>query len=161
MVFKKGYKLTKEQLKKRGLNISKALKGKPKSKKHIKKMRLAKKGNQKGKDNPNWKGGIMKSEGYIWIYMPINKFQFRDNHVRRSHLIWYEKTGEIIKKPFEIHHINGNKQDDRFENLKKVTRSEHQKIHSKTAMRCKNCGEWKGKNHKCSHRQRDKRGQYT
>ena len=120
---------------------------------------MRKKGQYKGKNNPNYKGGEKEIDGYIFLRLPQHILSVR-NYVKRSHLVWYEKTGEIIKKPFEIHHINENKKDDRFENLQKVTRSGHQKIHNKTALRCKKCGEWEGKNHKCSKLKRDKFGRF-
>ena len=120
---------------------------------------MDKKEQYKGKGNPNYKGGEKEFEGYIFLRMPQHILA-RRNYVKRSHLVWYEKTGELIKKPFEIHHINGNKQDDRFENLQKVTRPGHQKVHSKIAIRCKSCGEWKGKKHKCLERSRDIGGKF-
>lgn len=38
--------------------------------------------------------------------------------------IWIEKHGEIPKNKV-IHHINGNKKDNRIENLECISRSEH------------------------------------
>ena len=90
---------------------------------------------KKGKLARNWKGGIKKSDGYIWIYLPNNKFHFKGNYVRRSHLVWFAYHGEIIENPFMIHHINEIRDDDRIENLQKITFSKHQKIHSKTRNR--------------------------
>lgn len=99
-----------------------------------------------GKDNPSWKGGILTLGGYIYIKYETTKEKYpnlpdnfpfysskrkKDNYVKRANLIWWTNTGEIIEKPYFIHHINGNKTDDRFENLEKTNRSEHAKKHAK------------------------------
>ena len=44
--------------------------------------------------------------------------------------IWIEKNGEIPSE-YILHHINGDGKDNRLENLKLVTRSEHTKLHPK------------------------------
>lgn len=56
--------------------------------------------------------------------------------------VWWENTGED-PTGYDIHHINGDKKDNRFENLEKLTRSEHMLKHSSTEMitlKCDNCG---------------------
>ena len=55
-------------------------------------------------------------------------------HVRLSHDVWnfYNSNNKIIKGDGNvIHHINGNKQDDNIENLKKLTFGEHSTLHNK------------------------------
>lgn len=43
-------------------------------------------------------------------------------------LIWENHYGEI-PPGCVIHHVNGNKKDNRIENLQCLTRSEHRKVH--------------------------------
>lgn len=45
-------------------------------------------------------------------------------------LVWETFVGPI-PKGYEIHHINGNKQDNRLENLQCLTKEEHKEIHKR------------------------------
>lgn len=54
----------------------------------------------------------------------------RNKREYEHRLIWEKYYGEI-PKGFHIHHKNGNKLDNRIENLELISNSEHQKIHSK------------------------------
>ena len=48
--------------------------------------------------------------------------------------LWIEHYGEIPREPngklYEIHHINGDHDDNRIENLMALTKSEHAKLHA-------------------------------
>lgn len=51
--------------------------------------------------------------------------------IYEHHQVWYEHTGHIIDTKTEaIHHINHIKTDNRFENLKLLSISEHAKLHA-------------------------------
>lgn len=81
--------------------------------------KIVKQGMQK-----NMKAGAQKSNGYIKIC--INKIQY---HAHR--LAWLYMTGEWPKK--ELDHINGVRSDNKWKNLREVTRTENnmnQKISS-------------------------------
>jgi hypothetical protein len=45
------------------------------------------------------------------------------------HFVW-ESVNGAIPEGYEIHHIDGDKHNNDIENLKLLTRAEHQKIHS-------------------------------
>jgi len=79
----------------------------------------------KGKDNPQWKGGIKKELGYIKIYKPDHPFCDDKGYVRRSRLVMEKHLGRYLKPKEVIHHKGikypigsiENKSDDRIENL--------------------------------------------
>jgi len=85
-------------------------------------------GFKKGNKHSQWKGGIIKVRGYYYIYNPELGINFNRKYVKRCNLIWYKHTGELIKNPYLLHHINGIKDDDRIGNLQKVNQSEHMKL---------------------------------
>lgn len=65
--------------------------------------------------------GSQSQQGYVKLLI--------DGKYYYAHRIaWLIMTGEIVKYPeFEIDHINGDRSDNRFCNLRKVTKSENQR----------------------------------
>lgn len=86
-----------------------------------------------GKLSPAWKGGKIKTGGYLYIYSPnhLNAIKWgRRGYVKNCRLVIEKYLGRILVAGEEIHHINSNSMDDRIENLKLVSKSSHQRIHS-------------------------------
>ena len=54
--------------------------------------------------------------------------KINDKRVFEHRYIWEQSNGKIPKDYF-IHHINGNKKDNRLLNLKLVSRKEHGRLH--------------------------------
>ncbi len=55
--------------------------------------------------------------------------KYRGRYVYEHYLVYWRIYKAIPLYGFELHHINGNHRDNRIENLKLVTSSEHRKIH--------------------------------
>lgn len=151
------YWLKKYKIKSRphGLNTSKSLKihsqqilgknnpmyGKPCTEEAKQKIRNSEyHKNCSGKNNNNWKGGIKKCNGYIYILSPNHPRKNKENYVKRAILVTEKHIGRLIKPGEEVHHkgtkypINSieNKSDDRIKNLQLfATKGEHTSFHLK------------------------------
>lgn len=91
-----------------------------------------------GPGNPNFKIGIKISQGYVYLYRPNHPHQ-RRGYIKKANLIVEKKLGRFLKKGEVIHHIDGNKLNDKPSNLKLYhTNSEHQKREAATHRSCRN-----------------------
>jgi hypothetical protein len=61
--------------------------------------------------------------GYKEIYIP------REGNKKYHHYVW-EQSGRTIPEGFCLHHINGNKLDNRLKNLILLTHHDHHKLHN-------------------------------
>lgn len=81
--------------------------------------------------NPNWKGGIFKNGKYIGERLQNNHPRIKmasNNNILQHRLIMAEHLGRDLE-PWEIvHHKNGNKHDNRIENLELLTHSNHLQV---------------------------------
>jgi len=71
----------------------------------------------------------VSGEGYVQIFSPNHPFKTKRGYVREHRLVMEEHIGRYLKDDEIVHHINGDKQDNRIENLMIVSKVEHIKIH--------------------------------
>ena len=83
--------------------------------------------NWSNESNPHWKGGKVVSRGYVLV----KTNEEREKYYTEEHRLIMEKhIGRDLTNIEVVHHINGNKKDNRIENLMLLeSQSEHAKIH--------------------------------
>ena len=65
----------------------------------------------------------LQKNGYLTICIANKKY-----YIHR--LIMEQYLGRKLSSNEQVHHINGNKQDNRIENLQLLSNNDHQKLHS-------------------------------
>lgn len=85
----------------------------------------------KGCKGPFWHGGrSIDKSGYVLINSPGNPFHDVRNYVFEHRLVMEKHLGRYLTKEEKVHHVNGNKADNRIENLRLLANQrEHVKDH--------------------------------
>lgn len=79
--------------------------------------------------SPTWKGGRkLCSSGYVLVKHP--KSTRKDGYIQEHRLIIEEYFGRELRSDEDVHHINGDKQDNRLSNLVVIKREAHMKLHA-------------------------------
>ena len=83
-----------------------------------------------GKDHPAWKGGrTIDARGYVLIKNIKHPNTKANGYVQEHRLVMENHLGRILKRLEQVHHINGDKTDNKIENLRVVTPKEHYWLH--------------------------------
>lgn len=84
-------------------------------------------------ENPGskFKGYRRKTKrGYILRYAPDHPSASKSGLVMEHRMIMEQALGFVLPKSFDVHHINGDKTDNRIENLVVLTHGAHTTLHN-------------------------------
>lgn len=89
-------------------------------------------------------GGIghekQRSDGYIYVYFPDHPNSSKGGYIMEHILVMEALIGRHLESNECIHHINRKRDDNRKENLKLMTVSEHMSYHSTERWKIKKGG---------------------
>ncbi len=76
--------------------------------------------------HPAWRGGITYNEGYRYIFKPKHPQASKKGYIMEHRWVMEQTIGRLLDVSNEIvHHRNGNKLDNRIDNLELMTRAQH------------------------------------
>lgn len=95
---------------------------------HVSRVRNPMSG-RRAAQNPNFSGGRrVDRQGYVYVLNP-RRTGHRDRYVYEHRLVMEQHLGRGLTTAEQVHHRNGQRSDNRIENLELVSASEHTRLH--------------------------------
>ena len=85
----------------------------------------------RGKDSPHWNGGTQIRNGYREVYSPNHPHKKYNKYVSEHRLAMEKHLGRYLTKDELVHHTNGDRLDNKIENLQLMKRGQHLSHHHK------------------------------
>lgn len=93
----------------------------------------AKRGENMGSSNPNWRGGrLVASNGYVLVRRPEHPLADVRGYVYEHRLVAEQIVGRPLRKGEQVHHKDGNKQNNSPNNLEVTASSAHHRLRHRT-----------------------------
>ncbi len=84
-----------------------------------------------GEEHHSWKGGrYINDQGYVMVHLPNNPHSYSNGWALEHRVIASKKLGRKLKTSEQVHHIDGNKQNNSPNNLIILTCPQHTRLHS-------------------------------
>lgn len=81
------------------------------------------------------KGYSISWNGYKRVKAPLDHpYKDKKGYIMEHRLIVEQHIGRYLTKDEEVHHLNGDKLDNRIENLAILSKKEHRRIHLKDSI---------------------------
>jgi hypothetical protein len=79
-------------------------------------------------------GNYLSQNGYLMVLIPNHPFANSRGYVRQHRVVMEHSIGRFLNLDEVVHHINAIKTDNRIENLRLMSKSEHRKLESTGSM---------------------------